>query len=114
MFCVNCGKEISDEAVFCKYCGHRKNGDLIDSRAIVNITNTLPNNEYQHNFFDKIPGDVKRVILFLAVIALVFFAVYKYAEEDAKKKEAERKRQVEIEMQNRLKDYDFDYQLYEY
>lgn len=60
MFCSKCGKEIDDNAVFCKYCGTRFNN-----------TEVPPQNTIKHNKMNvgSIIGGIVLVIIFYYIIS---------------------------------------------
>ncbi|MGN0384825.1 MAG: zinc ribbon domain-containing protein [Lachnospiraceae bacterium] len=105
MFCMNCGKEIADNAEFCKFCGARKNstGQKVIGNTGSNLSSPY---ERQEPYIPPRPhigisDNLKTLIIVVVVLLAVFYAVYKYAESSAQKQK-----------KNDPTTIDYDYQMY--
>ncbi len=66
MFCQNCGKEISDQAKFCNYCG---------AKVAIAQTQTAPKQPVQQSSAPKKKGSAGRFILSVLVVLAVYYGV---------------------------------------
>ena len=67
MYCPQCGKEISDQAKFCRFCGSRLDG----------LYEPQPARQKKHRSA-KIAGIVICIAAILIVIPLTLFAVFRF------------------------------------
>lgn len=54
MFCKNCGKEIRDEALFCKWCGNK-----VIKTVNTSETNNIQNNTLQNKDINPAESEIK-------------------------------------------------------
>jgi len=57
MYCIGCGKEITEESKFCSYCGQKQlNEELLSKKNILNTNEICDERSSDDNIFKKVIG----------------------------------------------------------
>jgi uncharacterized RDD family membrane protein YckC len=82
MYCMNCGKQINEKSIFCKYCGRKIQSNKEEFgkqyNASQEIISANSDKRLLNYFIDLI---MAWVFTFVLIVLLVFFGLYSSAEE---------------------------------